>query len=257
MPRGQYERKAKQELVPVKSSTTELVIIQSKMDKAIEGLDKTVQAEVKNETRAFLDARDAFGHAGMEMGRHLARIRDLLEPIKRWKLWVRTVPNMSTSTAYRFINTWENAQKTLPPATLKVALLGGHRIISQDKDAGWLGIYKDAAENVTKRLGPPPAVDEGKAKKWVDELIAERRHLVKLGQGAKADQEVELEPLEIQILNKFENLLERIPDDRKEAFATRVIGMLMTAAKDTAGVAFARFKPVPLPQEIVAGQPAA
>jgi hypothetical protein len=153
MPRGIPNKKVE----APKPDAVQLVVMQSKMDKTLEGLDERVKAEVKAETQAFLQAREVFGNAGLEMGRHLARVRDLLEPIKRWKLWVRTVPTMSTSTAYRFINTWENAQKTLPPATLKVALLGGHRIISQDKDAGFLGTYEQAAKNVTARLGPPPA----------------------------------------------------------------------------------------------------
>jgi len=234
-----------------KPDVAQLVIVQSKMDKAIEGLDERIKSEVKSETQAFLQAREVFGNAGLEMGRHLARIRDLLEPIKRWKLWVRTVPTMSTSTAYRFINTWENAQKTLPPATLKVALLGGHRIISQDKDGGFLGTYEQAAKNVTQRLGPPPADNEQQAKKWIDELLVERRRIVKLAGSDNANQEIELEPLEMQIVNKFENLLERLPEDKRGEFASRVIGMLMTAAKGT--VTLGKLKPVPLPETIEAG----
>ena len=245
MPRGIRKVLA----VPAKLDSTQLVIVQSKMDKAIEGLDDKVKAEVKAETQAFLQARENFGNAGLEMGRHLARVRDLLEPIKRWKLWVRTVPSMSVSTAYRFINTWENAQKTLPPATLKVALLGGHRIISQDKDAGFLETYDDAAKNVTARLGPPPAENEQAAKKWIDELLVERRRLVKLRASDK-EGAFEIEPLEMQVVSKFESILERIPEERRNEFATRVIGMLMTAAKDTANVTIARLKPVPLPAEL-------
>lgn len=247
-PRGVYNRKKAAEPEAPKPDVTSLVVTQSKMDKALEGLDKQVQVEVREETKAFLEARERFGHYGMEMGRHLAKIRDILEPIKRWKLWVRTVPTMSVSSAYRFINTWENAQKTLPPATLKVALLGGHRIISQDKDAGWLGTYGQAAKNVEARIGPPPAVDEVKAKKWVDELVAERRHLLKVESSRAAEEEIEIEPLETQLLNRFENILDKIPEDKREEFALRVIGMLMTVAKNSANVPVTKMKPVQLPQ---------
>lgn len=248
-PRGVYKRPSKTEApVVVKPDITNLVVVQSKMDKALEGLDKAVQAEVRTETHAFLEARERFGHFGMEMGRHLARIRDVLEPIKRWKLWVRTVPSMSVSSAYRFINTWENAQKTLPPATLKVALLGGHRIISQDKDAGFLGTYGQAAKNVEARIGPPPATDEVKAKKWVDELIAERRHLIKL--QAPQESEIDAEELGDALLKRFQSDLEKLPEEQRQQFAQRVVGMLMTAAREQTEVPIAKLRPVPLPQEI-------
>jgi hypothetical protein len=82
-------------------------------------------------------------------------------------------------------------------------------------------------------------------------LLVERRRIVKLA-GADANQEpLELEPLEMQIVTRFENLLERIPEDKRNEFASRVIGMLMTAAKGS--VSITKLKPVPLP-EIVEGQ---
>lgn len=191
----------------------------------MEGLSAQEQELVIEETREFYRARQAGMMSFLDMGQHLAKVRDVLEPKKLWKRYAGSLPNMGIASAYRMIWAWENAQRVLPAATLRVAARDGYRIIEAVKDGGFKPDVERAIKDVTKELGPAPE-SEKEAEDWLRAVVKRKRQLSKPVDA----QRVGVVGQARRVTGLFKRLLARLPEGKRAAFAQRVIDELMSAA---------------------------
>lgn len=67
-------------------------------------LPDETRAFVLAQTTAFLDQRSTNTMSYLAMGQHLLAIKDVLEPMGKWKAYTLSLPNVSQSTAQRMVH---------------------------------------------------------------------------------------------------------------------------------------------------------
>src|SRR5690348_9617372 len=101
---------------------------QSSLEK-IHGWSKLPERErltVFKETDELAQSIEMFGKMRLKIGGHLCKIRDILEPRRIFKAYLKSTPwGFSVATAYRYIQIYEQAKTILPAPVMKVALLRG------------------------------------------------------------------------------------------------------------------------------------
>lgn len=123
------------------------------------------QSAVASESQALFQEIANEGFSKLNQGRHLAAIRDILEPKKLWLKFLKTLPNITERSAYRYITAWTHAEKTLPEPALKVLLSRGANMVSTSKDKP-LGAYTLPL----KRLPPPKDGSPEELQEWATKL---------------------------------------------------------------------------------------
>lgn len=181
-------------------------------------LKPAAREAVLTHSKAFLDARAIYATSELSMGEHLYALRQTLEPLAKWKVYINLLPNMSQASAYRYIWRWENARKVLPPATLKVAAREGFKLISFRKGEEFAPGYGEAFKRVTRRMGKPPSNDEGKAKVFLTEVLKEKKK-AKRGNGKKVTEAA----LAKRVVHAFKLALAQLPPTRHQPFVQKVM----------------------------------
>lgn len=234
-----YTRKTKLSIVP-----KAVVPNMDELNTVIAELTVTQRNKVVVETRAFYHARSQAGLGFLAMGRHLTELQATLEPVKKWKAFLRLLPNVSQATAYRMIWAYQNAERLLPKATREVAVREGYRITSWMREGGFAQDYQGAVAEVTKRLGPAPADDEAKAGQWLRAVLTKKRELGK----RTAVTMITIEAKENMFLRQVERMVSGMADPEREQFGRRVAGLIASLCH----VAPRTIKAVPLPVAIAA-----
>lgn len=230
-----YRRKssARSHVMPQRST----LLSPTALEEIIRDLSVRDQKLVLNETTEFLAARAAGARSYLEMGRHLERVQQVLEPTGKFLAYIQCVPNLSQATAYRNIWAWQNAQRLLPPATREEAMTMGIKLISWEKDGDFTPQFKRAIAKVEREMGLPPDKDHKKAEAWLHRLLEVKREL------SPKTRIFHPENASIRLLRAFQHFLDRIPpEDRRDA-AARLIGMFVRLS----GVPLAQVRPVALP----------
>lgn len=221
-----YQRKTKLNLVSGEErSLPSLVTVQD----LVKELDKSEQETVLAETTEFYRARQNGMMSYLGMGQHLARVRDILEPHELWKKYASSLPNMGQATAYRMIWAWENANRTLPEATVRVAAREGFRLISSVKGDTFTEPYAKAVKKVERQLGPAPN-DEVKAGEWLRAVQTEKRKLSKAGRPKDA-RKYSLTGRVKRVVALTQRIMVGLPDDRQRLFLDKVIEGVDTLGK--------------------------
>lgn len=196
---------------------------QTKIDGFAAGLSAHARDAVVSLTKDFVAERQAAGNSYLEMGKTLKKLRELLEPLQKWKEYLRLLPNMTQATAYRMIWAFENAERTLPAATLQAAVAGGYKLISNEKNKGIAAGYAQAFARVRKRMGDPPEKDPVAATKFLDAVVAEKRT-----KGPKRVwKEVELKKM---VLRALQRALSHLPPERHAGFVQSVFAAVESRA---------------------------
>lgn len=199
----------------------------------LEPLSKDLAATVREESKAFLMARAQTANGQLEMGKHLGRLREVLEPEKLWKRYINLFPNFTQASAYRYIWAWENAQRVLPPAVLTVATAGGYKLIDSRKGGRFAGKYGEAWRRAEKKLGPAPAEDTGKARVFLDAVLAEKRKLAVQVRRVKMPRWSESRGRELaeRVTLTFEHCYRQVPAKSRASWCDEVIAQIRAAAK--------------------------
>jgi hypothetical protein len=216
-----YKRKTNLEVRPLLMEVpieVQQVMKAAPFQQFIETLEAPIAAVVKEQSISFIEARGHVALSMLEMGRRLIHLRSILEPLKKWKEYINLWPNFTQATAYRYIWAWENAQRLLPPAMLKVAAVDGYKIIDPRKGKTFAGKYAIAFKRVTKKLGPPPAEDEEKAREFLREVVVEKKKLTLVPARTVEWSRERMEGLQIKILTTVAAVLKQVPEDAKKEF---------------------------------------
>lgn len=198
---------------------------QSKVNEFAAALDEAARKTVTVHTEAFLANRATYAQSELAMGEHLKALRDVLEPLGKWKAYLSLLPNLSQASAYRYIWRWENATRVLPPATLKVAAAEGFKLISFQKGKEFAPGYDKAFQRVVKRIGKPPAEDEAKARVFLDTVLEETKRVRKRPKKA-----VDENALRERVLKVFRSALARLPQARHFSFVQSVVAEIAVKA---------------------------
>lgn len=233
-----YKRKTQIELVP---STGITVPRLTEIEQILTDVAVGARNKVLAETKAFYQAKHAAGLSYLAMGQHLSVIRDTLEPLEKWKLYINLLPNITQATAYRMIWASENAERALPKATREVAITDGYKLISSKKDETFAPGYEAAVKQVTKELGPAPERSEDEARKWLTAVMQAKRKLRSARSSASTT--VTIETQEARIIGDVERAIAALPEDNRAEFGLRVAGMIMNLCH----VAAYKVKPIAVP----------
>lgn len=191
--------------------------------------DQRKRETILSETASFIDARIRGARCYLEMGEHLSAVRRILEPIELFLEYVRIVPGLSQATAYRTIYAYENASRTLPEATLKVAMAGGYKLVSNKKDEAYLPSVAPAIAKVEEELGPAPETDEKKAKEWLDRVVSIRKESI-TSPRRKRSARPDLRMLEKRILDTFEKAYMIVSVTDRKRFSQHVVERIQSVA---------------------------
>ncbi len=219
-----YNRKTKLDLVKGdERSIPNLTYVR----KIVSGLEQEERETVLHETGEFFRARQQGTLSYLEMGAHLVKVRDVLKPHELWESYANSLPNMGIATAYRMIWAWENGQKLLSPATLRVAARDGYKLVEQVKDGGFKPDVAKAIHAVTKELGPAPEkeVDAGA---WLQAVVAKKRKMAKPVNAQRTG----VAGYAKKVVALVRKLAGRLAGDRQAAFVQKVIDELLTIAED-------------------------
>lgn len=196
---------------------------------------------VLNETKEFYKARAQAGAGYLAMGDHLSKIREVLEPMEKWKAFINLIPNISQATAYRMIWAYENVQRALPGVTRAVAVRDGYKLISWKKGETFAPGYDEAVREVTKTIGPAPEQDEAKAGEWLQAVMQKKRTIRSTRQKVTS---VTIESQEAKILRTIERTVKGLTEAEKAEFGLRVSGMVLSLCHSPKY----RIKPLPIPE---------
>ena len=231
--------KKKQDALALSTEQGVTLTDEARLKDLISGLRAPDRESVIEATEAFLSARSSAGMFYLEMGKQLAVCQDALKG--KFLDYLKCLPHLSQATAYRMIWAYENAQKALPEATLKVAMEGGYKLISREKGGQFSEAYAGAVKNVTEKIGAPPADDPEKAKEWLTEVLREKRRLA-VKEKPEPPTEDELRDA---CLRPFARALERLSEEDRPEFASKVLGTMLSLAN----LPRSKITPRPIPKE--------
>lgn len=94
-----------------------------------EKLSPAEQRTVLIETQALSEEMVNFGMARLAIGQHLVALRDILEPKRIFTKYISRFPSFTVSSAYRWMDIYEDTKAALPEAVLRAALARGYDVI--------------------------------------------------------------------------------------------------------------------------------
>ena len=200
-------------------------------------LGEADQQLVLAETMEFYRSQQTGALSLLSMGEHAERIRQVLEPVGKWKAWAGSLPNMGIASVYRAIWAWQNAQQ-LPEATRRVAAREGFKLISSAKDGGFSPPYAKAVKVVERELGPAPAT-EPEARTWLQAVQTAKKRFSKVGRPRNA-QKLSVAHYVKRVMSIVNSFLGRMSEDRQAAFAQQLMSELagvMNVKKPSGSVA--------------------
>lgn len=139
-------------------------------------LSPSEQRQVLLETQSLTEELDKFGLSKLAIGEHLVKLRDILEPKKKFVSYLKhNFPEaFSRATAYRWIDNYQTATNTLPAPFVEVAMSQGYHVID--------------AEMVEKN--PPPRThDKAKIVAYLKKIKEEGKKAAKESAGDRDDPE--------------------------------------------------------------------
>lgn len=108
------------------------------------------------ETQHLSEALCAFSMSRMAIGEHLLRIRDILQPKRKFKPFLRSHCNSFTvATAYRWIDVYVATKDSVPELVLQTAIARGYDIVDLE---------------MVKRMPPPRTQDKAKIVAYLNRL---------------------------------------------------------------------------------------
>lgn len=213
-----------------------LVTVSNALGSFISSLgDEKMGVEVAERSSAFAEARRTAGMGILAMGEHLNRLREILEPLKKWKEYLGLIPNFTQASAYRYIWGWENANRVLPPAVARVATIEGYKLVETKKNGKLAPPIARAFKRVEKKLGPAPVDDEAKAREFLRAVMEEKRKrpVVELTPAWSDERERELQE---SMLKRFATDLKRVPESHRTVFSGAILVQFTELVESVAGV---------------------
>ena len=188
------------------------------------------QARLTEEVTQLTGARIAHTSSGLAMGKHLTNIYETCEPYSGAFRKICTSFKFVERTAYRYMQTYNNAKQAFPEAVLQAALARGLNVLSYSPEQP-LGKYTD----IVKRLPPPRHADENAAHEYVEKLEqaykAEKREKAASGEKEEKVQVVtDPEALLRQNFRGIKNALSHLSGRQREKWFCKLVGMAMTQA---------------------------
>lgn len=159
-------------------------------------LSPSEQRQVLLETQSLTEELDKFGLSKLAIGEHLVKLRDILEPKKKFLSYLKhNFPEAFTrATAYRWIENYQTATNALPAPFVQVAMSQGYHVID--------------AKMVEKN--PVPRTHD-KAK-----IVAYLKKLKEEGKKSKESEErFEPEDVKKELFNRGCILIARLPNNSR------------------------------------------
>lgn len=206
-----------------------------------EKLNLVEQSTVVSEGQALAGAMLSEGQAKMEVGKHLAAVKAVLEPHNLFQKFLRRFTKYSIPTAYRYMRRYENAIKSLPAAVVTAAMVRGIDIAGAT-DAKPFGIYTSAIKKVRMPRKATPA----EANKFLDRIEKVRAEARAEGpQLVTGDPELSKR----EVVRFFTLKYDRLPTNRKtrDKFAREVVALIMAKA----GLDAQTITPMAVPEDYI------
>lgn len=182
--------------------------------------------------------------SGLAMGKHIQNIFSTCEAYSGTFPKIMTEMGIGLRQAYRYMDTWKNAQKGLSEAILKAGMVRAVDILSYDNDRPY-GKYTE----VIQRLLPPPKnpdITPDEANRYwdqVEETYQDRKKALKNGTAEPAGQEAEdiqrdPEFLLMQNFRGIKNALKHVPTRQRKRWFEKLVGMGMHQMGISSSVTF-------------------
>lgn len=203
---------------------------------------------VKEEIRQLAAAKMTHAQSGLALGQHLENIYQACEPYSGAFRRICKSFAFSERSAYRYMETWQNAQKAFNnKLILNAAMARGLKIISYDKHQP-LGKYTKAV----KLLPPPKNPSPAQANEYVTKLEQKQKEIRDQDksnppvEASDASTPVDKETLLKQNYRSIRNALKSLRGRAKRNFLDSLFGMALTEA----GIASTTsFSPEAIPEE--------
>ncbi len=199
------------------------------------------QSTVVTEGQALAGAMLSEGQAKMEVGKHLAAVKAVLEPHNLFQKFLKRFTKYSIPTAYRYMRRYENAVKNLPAAVVTAAMSRGIDITGAT-DAKPFGVYT----NAIKKTRVPRTANEAEAHKFLDRVEEIRAQSKEDGpQLVSGDPELSKR----ECVRFFTLKYDRLPNNKRtrDKFARETIALIMAKA----GLETQTISPIPVPEDFI------
>lgn len=169
------------------------------------------QQTIRKETQLLVESVFETGKARLNVGEHLTKVRDILDPKRMFTKYLKTL-RFSRATAYRFMDTYLGAKTILPSPIMQVALMRGTDSINA---------------RLVKAFPPPKSNDVAVIDAYLDKIAKKER-----GQREEPDESKLAETMKRECFNFIRTRWERLPASmtkrEKTAWMNDLRGMTMT-----------------------------
>jgi hypothetical protein len=201
-------------------------------------LSPSEQRTVLIETQAINQERVTIGMSRLAIGEHLAKVRSILKPKRIYGRYLRSQFRLSTASADRWIQIYEETKDDVPEIVLRTAIAKGYDVIDTE---------------MVKRIPPPKTHDRHKIVQYLEKLDEARREEQR---ASLADHEYDYETLMREALNFAGLRYSRLPEDMRTRHRWRkqFISMFLAETGATEEISFA---PLPVPESlrVIHGRP--
>ena len=186
---------------------------------------------VREEIRQLAAAKMAHAQSGLALGQHLENIYQACEPYSGVFRRICKGFSFSERTSYRYMETWEHAQKAFQNKLILNAVMArGLKIISYDKHQP-LGKYTKAV----KLLPPPRNPSPAQANAYVAKLEQKQKEIRDHDKNNPSIEASETTPVDKETLLKsnyrsIRNALKILRGRAKRNFLESLFGMALTEA---------------------------
>jgi hypothetical protein len=190
------------------------------------------QDELVSEINALGAATMVHRASGLAIGKHIRNIYGKCEAYSGAFRKIMAEMGYGLRQAYRYMDTYANAEQAFPEPILKAAMIRGLDVLSYDKDRP-LGKYTEVV-----RLLPPPRksdIEPAEATRYIEQLeqtYKDRRKSLSKGEIEPAGQEAEdlqrdPELLMMQNFRGIKNALKYVPTRQRKRWFEKLVGMSM------------------------------
>jgi hypothetical protein len=200
---------------------------------------------VQDEIRQLAAARMAHAQSGLALGQHLHNIYSTCEPYSGAFMRICKSFSFSWRTAYRYMETWRNAQKAFPEPVLKAAMIRGLKVLSYNNQEP-LGKFTKAV----KLLPPPKNPTPTEAHDYIVKLEQKQREIRDDSKAGIEAMPADKDELLRQSFRMGRNALQSLKGRAKRSYLDTLVGMLLTEA----GIAsLTQFEPEAIPDDFRRG----
>lgn len=163
--------------------------------------------------------------SGLAIGKHILNIYNTCEAYSGAFRRIMSEMGFGLRQAYRYKDTFVNAQQAFPESVLKAAMVRGLDVLSYDNERP-LGKYTE----VVRLLPPPRNPEPAEANRYVEQLeqtYKERKKAIKDGQDFD-DLKRDPETLLMQNFRGIKNALKYVPTRQRKRWFEKLVGMSMT-----------------------------